>query len=393
MSSVYRRGNIWWGRVKDSTGEWECISTKVKIGGIIEKKRAEAVAFETERMMQGLTDESPTEAYFVKIARDVAKRANPEEFTEKTLADFLNRWISSCEERRDMGELSKQSVAYYRSVIGTFLKWAGAKGKLSFRKAGVRMFEEYRDHAIKAGKKSERTVAKDLKVISVPFEAAWKSGSIAANPVKAVKKPQATGDRRQVFTPSDVSSMLKTLTGEWLTVFLFGLCTAARLGDCVRMRWEMVDIFKGTLTFVQSKTKRKNPSPLTIPLHPILWEHLKSIRPGKGLISSGLASKIGAKDDIEGSQSGVLSVEFGQLMDKAGVDRVTSVSKSGRSKSLKSFHSLRHTINSLMANQGMATEEVRSRLTGHKLKGMNHHYTHTEIEQVRTALNLIAFAS
>jgi integrase len=59
--------------------------------------------------------------------------------------------------------------------------------------------------------------------------------------------------------------------------------------------------------------------------------------------------------------------------------------ESGRSVSTLSFHSLRHTLVSLMANAGVPVE-VRQKFTGHASAEMNQHYTHHEIETLRAAV-------
>jgi len=49
------------------------------------------------------------------------------------------------------------------------------------------------------------------------------------------------------------------------------------------------------------------------------------------------------------------------------------------------FHSLRHSFNSALANAGIA-QEVRQKLTGHESPEMNKRYTHHELEPLRIAI-------
>jgi integrase len=75
-------------------------------------------------------------------------------------------------------------------------------------------------------------------------------------------------------------------------------------------------------------------------------------------------------------------------MERAGIrsgklrDRGQGVS---RSVSAHSFHSLRHSFNSALANAGVS-QEIRQLLTGHASDAMNTLYTHTEIETIRRAI-------
>jgi len=50
-----------------------------------------------------------------------------------------------------------------------------------------------------------------------------------------------------------------------------------------------------------------------------------------------------------------------------------------------SFHSLRNSFNSALANAGVA-QQTRQKLTGHASAAMNAKYTHHEIETLREAM-------
>jgi integrase len=80
-------------------------------------------------------------------------------------------------------------------------------------------------------------------------------------------------------------------------------------------------------------------------------------------------------------------------MAKAGIaGTVTRHTKHGRANNSLSFHSLRHSFNSAMANAGVA-QEVHMKLTGHKTAEINTVYTHHELEQLRVAIASIPFVS
>lgn len=392
MAHVWKqkKSRFWTARFKDGTGKWVNRSTVIPAKPTTRKK-AEEMALEWERIASGTADVSVTEAHVAKVARGLAQKISPEQFREETIAEFFHAFLLAKEKDVELGTLNRTTLHYYSSVVNNFLPWLGERGKRSFKTMKPPLFDEYRDNLMGQGK-GANTVSKYLKVLRTPLNEATNKGRLEMNPAKAVKLPAATASKRKPFDKADIGKMLKTLKGEWRTIFLVGLYTGARLGDCVRMRWEMVDIFNGTMTFVQRKTKRKNPGKLVIPLHDTLWAHLKSIRKDAGLIVPGLAAKVGAHDatDDDGVSS-PLSLEFGELMDAAGVSQESVISPTGRKVSAKSFHSLRHTINTALNRQAKVGEEVRSRLTGHKLKGMNQHYTHTEVEEVRAALKLVSF--
>jgi integrase len=60
----------------------------------------------------------------------------------------------------------------------------------------------------------------------------------------------------------------------------------------------------------------------------------------------------------------------------------------GRSQSSLSFHSLRHSFNSALANAAVP-QEIRQKLTGHTSAEMNTLYTHHELEPLRKAIAML----
>jgi site-specific recombinase XerD len=60
----------------------------------------------------------------------------------------------------------------------------------------------------------------------------------------------------------------------------------------------------------------------------------------------------------------------------------------GRTVNSLSFHSLRHSFNSAMANAGVS-QELRMKLTGHADTATNTGYTHHQLEPLRKAVESI----
>jgi site-specific recombinase XerD len=83
-----------------------------------------------------------------------------------------------------------------------------------------------------------------------------------------------------------------------------------------------------------------------------------------------------------------LSRQFHQLMTEAGVDPREVTNSAGRSFAKRSFHSLRHTFVSDLANSGL-NPEIRRKLTGHKTASVHDLYTHFEHETFRAAVHAI----
>jgi integrase len=145
------------------------------------------------------------------------------------------------------------------------------------------------------------------------------------------------------------------------------------------MQWSAIEWRKKLIRFTPSKTRK----PVTIPLHPQLErELLKNPGIGKTPMFPSLAGKgTGGKHGLSG--------RFAAIMERAGIEgKITQHAKGGRALSNLSFHSLRHSFNSAMANAGVS-QEIRQQLTGHTSAETNKIYTHHELEPLRVAIAAI----
>jgi integrase len=82
---------------------------------------------------------------------------------------------------------------------------------------------------------------------------------------------------------------------------------------------------------------------------------------------------------------------FKRIMERAGIDAGVIRERkgaAGRSVSALSFHSLRHSFNSALANAEVP-QELRQKLTGHASADMNTVYTHHELDTLRAAVQTI----
>jgi integrase len=133
------------------------------------------------------------------------------------------------------------------------------------------------------------------------------------------------------------------------------------------MRWESIDLTRKFIRFTPSKTGK----PLEIPLHPQLErELLKRPGIGKAYVFPSLAVNLIKNKGSTGGRNG-LSGQFKSIMEQAGVNGVIKQRDNGsRAWSSLSFHSLRHTFASVLANQGV-NEETRMKLTGHTTRDVS----------------------
>ncbi len=109
---------------------------------------------------------------------------------------------------------------------------------------------------------------------------------------------------------------------------------------------------------------------VTIPMHPELETMLLAM-PSGDCEKAYLFPKLAGKGT--GGKSG-LSMQFSRIMERAKVagEVLHEPEKGGQGRTVRSlsFHSLRHSFNSAMANAGVS-QEVRMKLIGHSSAEMN----------------------
>ena len=144
------------------------------------------------------------------------------------------------------------------------------------------------------------------------------------------------------------------------------------------MSWEHVNLAKGTLTYTQGKTSHK----VAVPLHPQLLAHLETLA---GTDATDPHIMPGMANLKSGGRHG-LSQTFKNIIRKAGVDCQSVKGAGVRRQSLRTFHSLRHSFTSALANAGVS-EELRMKLTGHKTRAVHRGYTHHELAILQAAVD------
>ena len=86
-----------------------------------------------------------------------------------------------------------------------------------------------------------------------------------------------------------------------------------------------------------------------------------------------------------------LSNAFRKIMKRVGIEQIVireRKTQAGRSVVALSFHSLRHSFSSILANAGVS-EERRMALTGHSTRSIHAKYSHHDLERLREAVSLL----
>ena len=334
-----------------------------------------AVALEFERADKLAGRGELVEEQARKVIAGIMERVGFEGIKAQKAGEFLREWL-----RLKTSVCSAGTAERYRGVVEEFNRFLGDKADRPVNAITAQHLQAFVTMRLEGGR-SATTVNLEGKILRGAFNAARRQGLIQNNPAEAVELPANDSVERGTFTLAEVRMLIEAAEDEWKTLIMLAYYTGARLSDCCRLQWENVDLAASTLAFRPEKTRSKLKEVL-IPLHPDLAAHLEK------LASSDTTEKHlmpGMAGMGPGGRHG-LSEGFKRIVRKAGLDLQTVQGSGMRKFSRRTFHALRHSFTSALANAGVAPE-LRMKLTGHKSAETHRGYTHHELSTLRDAVN------
>jgi integrase len=375
MATVYKRGNIWWARWFDGSGKR--VSASTGLTGKKKEAQTAAAVLEMEALKKRERLPSIFQAILNTAAADAAKgllnlrraqelvmrmlREADETFRDISLEDHLDEWISA-----QAAHVSQSTSKGYGEMKVRMLKALGSTvSKSPVKDLQKRQVEKAiatlaktkasrKDGVIKGA-----TINIDLGAFRRALAWAVENGLTLTNAAEGVRPlPEGDSDERAPFTAQEVRTLIdRAPSDEWSGAVLFGAHTGLRLGDIVKLGRINIE---GTKIVIRPKKTVRSKKTLTIPLSPPL---LRWISERQGDFFPTLKPML----------KGTLSTTFKRIMLRAGVaDRVVLP---GGFEGVRSFHSLRHTFASWLAEADIHAD-VRQKLTGHSSAGIHARYTH-----------------
>lgn len=331
--------------------------------------------------MEGKVAEGEASAdQLMKVVNATLKRLGKDPIERPSARKWFKRWLDI-----EKGAVSESTLVRYTQITESFLESLGSKGDVRLSAITTDDVTKFRDELLSGGRTPQTVNQTIRKILKRPFKVALDEGVIDRNPVGAVRLLRGETAEKGVFTPEDVQKLLVAAKNDWKGLILAGFYTGGRLRDLSQLKWSNVDLTEKTVTFWQKKTEGKTAkAKVKIPLHPELEEYL-ILHAGVDNPAAPVFPDLFGK---HGPGKSGLSMAFKRIMEQAGVAAGVMREKqgaAGRNLSARSFHSLRHSFNSALANAGVS-QELRQKLTGHASEAMNALYTHHELETIRGAV-------
>jgi len=373
------RSPYWYCCFRRADGTRTKVSTKET-----DKAKAKIICDGWEAAEQAARQGPAAEQQIRRIMNDILTRTTGKPTYDPTVRQWLDRWLAS-----EKSAIAKATFERYQQVSRDFLACIGPVADRRLEAVTSEDVLKYRDQLANSGR-APRTVNLTIKrVLKRAFKIAIEEGLITRNPCATVRLIRDHGRvAKGTFTPEQIARLVDAAQGDWKGLILAGYYTGGRLRDLSQLKWSNVDLAEKTITFVQRKVEGKSSKDkVRIPIHPALEEYLLS-GPSSDSPNAPVFPQL---HDIAGGGGNGLSIGFKRIMEAAGIEAGVireRAGKAGRSLSALSFHSLRHSFNSALANAGVS-QELRQKLTGHKSAEMNTIYTHHELETIRAAVQTI----
>lgn len=377
MAFVFKNPNSknWLAGFRDVSGKRRNRSTGV-LATEKNRRQAEQIALAYESAARNKRTAQQVRRTICELHRELTG----DDLPEVTLRLHIEQWL-----RSKRTSVSAKTVTFYVGACGKFSSYLGERADIELGEISREEIEAFRDHL--AEKLAPKTVNHHVKVLRMLFRDARDRALLVDDPTEFVKtvKSRKVLERRP-FSMDEIRSVLAHCDEEWRSMVLFGLYTGQRLGDISRFQWRNVDMRRKTISLVTAKTDKA----LTIPLPPELHNHLVNL-PAPIREDQPIHPNAHAIVTAQG-KTGHLSNQFGAILGKAGLRKITTHKATGKGRSAKretnglSFHSLRRSTATLLHEAGVP-QSVAMAVIGHDSADIHAIYVNVGEEALRSAAN------
>ena len=296
------------------------------------------------------------------------------------LRELIGRWL----EAKELSN-SKNTHVRYRQVAKDFINFVGV-ARLDMPPSYI-LPQDVQGFIFKLSKKGQTALncAVKLKILRNLFKMATRQGMITHNPAEAVDTPRGVRHTREPFTVAELQSLFRYADQNWKLMILLGVCAGMRIGDAASLCWNNIDLEKKTISYLpKKKAHQPGAKKLTVPIHPDLLQAILEFPVNS---KTPTAPLMPALAQLSSAGRSGLSSQFGKLLIRAGIDTLQEKTQGQRTFQAKTFHSLRHTFVSMMAESGVS-QELRKELAGHD-SDVHRTYTHYSDATYRKAIDAI----
>jgi integrase len=379
MASILQRGKKkrWYAMYRDLNGKQHCEGLSKELGA-----RDQRGAQEEANLREDIANRRKDPQI---LRRSIDQLFEKYTSSAPTIREYLERWL---ETQTALGG-AESSIANRQTAIDKLLDyldtptdhpmWASfnSDAKIIYlQPQHIQGFVSYF-----AALKSPGTVNNYISFIKQAFrDAKVVDKVITDNPAEYVKSVRSDRDdgslHRRPFSVSEIRTILKAAPDqEWYSMILFGAYIGQRLSDIANLKWGNIDLEKGMIHLVTIKTGTH----VDVYIAPPLLQYISTLkvgRPEEPIHPNAFPHARNTKD---------LSFQFVNLLKQIGLrkDDPSKQVKGRRQTSEISFHSLRHSVVSMLKEAGIADAAIEE-YVGQSAE-IQRQYTHVGQDALRKA--------
>lgn len=362
MAGLTRRGNVWVATWSNADGTHSQRSTKVKVitkGKTRKETRelAQLVATQLENLAKGRTDLEKVLDMIHAVAEDYGYAK-----LVPTVAGYFHDYPATA------GASAEKAR---HSTFARFSEFLGKRVNAPISKITADDCRGFLRYLLPLYRKG--TVELHRRYLSCALRRAVREGYLPRNPLDGIfvgGEMKVLGmkddtETREPLTPEELAVCLNParMGQDWADMTAVCLYTlGARLGDCACLLWENVDFRTNTIRFTEIKTGQKRELPLCPELCSVLRRRKRNQAAEEAAIFPVMRKKYLCA-------RGQLSSEFVALLRANGIvgqgATARSVKRKCRYFSPKSFHSLRHSVVTLLRTDSLLSADVVRQAVGH----------------------------
>lgn len=283
-----------------------------------------------------------------------------------TFSEFAERFLG------DYGRLRRSD--YYEQQVTVLVSYFGDKRLKSITRADIDLFGVGRSRQT-VGKHAKRTVGastvrKDLTILVTMFKLAVRWGLLDASPAVDVSKPSEPHHKVRYLSQEEWERLRATAAPWLLPILTMGVATGMRLKEILGLRWEDVDR-KGGLLYLSEDNKTAEPRviPIGKTVKAALDGQVRHIKTPWVFTDSAGQPYTGQRRRNYVGNATIAA------MRRAGIGGA-------------SFHTLRHTVGSWLAQSG-ESEVIIAKLLGHASTKTTERYMHLQPKHLRAAVRTL----
>ncbi|MBQ2869262.1 MAG: site-specific integrase [Akkermansia sp.] len=371
MAFLKKRGNKWYAAWYHN-GKYIVKATGISIKGKKEEKLAQQAATAMEAAAKGNIQLSRA----LESVRAAAESLGMSESLPLIEDYFTNFSPASRDSNR----------SNYRRAVSLFLDFLGP---MKIQKLDRLTPAMCRDFCVKRMQEvSFGTAKNNYALLKAALNQAVRDGILDRNPFCAFSIfslapsniPRAI--KRLPFSIEEMHTILTEFPVDWREIVFTSLITGGqRLGDICCLEWKHINLDQNIVMFNTQKTGKE----IVVPIHP----QLRNIIDAHANNGSEYLFPDAARKYIR--WKGGMSVEFTTLLKAHNILRPEHVitTKAGRKISVKSFHSIRHTVVTLLRSSTLFTADITRGIVGHDSEEIERQYFTMSLDSKSVGLNYI----